>query len=414
MVDGALPSSARLRIDTPVAGADAVGMSPHTHSVVEITVRNATFVADSVTAHLARRGFEVHELTEVEGEAGTTLRIAIDRETDPGVLARLRVELDDVLDDVCDAVTDWPAMRDHVRDLAEELRQSPPPGVASADAAEAAAFLEWLDDDHFTFVGAAEYRIEGVGNDARLVAVEERPLGVARRRVLPEPGARGETLFAPFVLTLTKAGARSTVHRAAPLDDVRVRCFDRSGAPSGEWRFVGLYTAPVYSDSVTRTPVLRRKVAMVVAASGAPPPSHEARALTNVLETLPREELFRLPVETLTELARGIASVGERRRVRLFVTPDEFGRFVSCLVYLHRDRYTTTVRAAIIDVLRAAYAATCRRLLGARRRVGDGAAPCRARTSGRPGNPARPRHRCQGRRRGARDGTGRRRSRVDR
>ncbi len=358
MEDGALPRTARVRIVTPIAG-DGVDLArSHTHTVVEITVSDPTFVADSVTAHLSRRGFEVHDLTEVERDGVTTVRVAIDRETDPGVLARLQVELDDVLDDVCDAVSDWPAMSERVRELARDLAQRPPSTVRAADVDEAAAFLEWLDDDHFTFVGACEYRITGEGAAARLVAVDEQALGVARRRVLPEPGARGEMVRAPYLLTVTKVGARSTVHRAAPLDDVRLRCFGPSGVPTGEWRFVGLFTAPVYSDSVTRTPVLRRKVADVLAIAAVPPSSHEERALVNVLETLPREELFRLPVDALTDLALGIATVGERLRLRLFATPDEFGRFVSCLVYLPRDRYTTSVRTGIVDALRAAYRAT--------------------------------------------------------
>ena len=161
----------------------------------------------------------------------------------------------------------------------------------------------------------------------------------------------------PVTLTLTKAPESSTVHRAVPLDDVRVHRFDASGDAVGETRFVGLYTSSVYHDSIERIPVLRSKAAAVLARSvpGRAADTHRERALDNVLETLPRDELFRLPVDALSDLANGVVDVGERRRVRLFANADEFGRFVSCLVYLPRDRYTTPVRAAVVEHLRRAY-----------------------------------------------------------
>ncbi|MET0894759.1 MAG: NAD-glutamate dehydrogenase [Acidimicrobiia bacterium] len=366
MSDGSLPPVARVRIVTPVGAADGVSRpatAMHTHTVVEVAVTDPTFVVDSITAHLARRGIEVHAVEERTGDedasgTSTTYRIAIDRETDPGVLARLRVEIDDVLDDVDAAVRDWSTMRDRVRELAASMRVVAPPHVSADDVDEVAAFLDWLADDHFTFVGALEYRVIGVGGDARLEPIDAAALGVARRCPLPAPGARVDTLAAPFLLTLTKAGALSTVHRTAPLDDVRVRSFDASGAPVGEWRFVGLYTASVFNDSATRIPVMRGKVARVLDAISAPRGSAAEQMITNVLETLPREELFRLPVDVLTDLAQGIATVGERRRLRLFATPDEFGRFVSCLVFLPRDRYTTGVRTGIVDALQSAFGAT--------------------------------------------------------
>ncbi len=216
---------------------------------------------------------------------------------------------------------------------------APPPAVDPGDVAEAAAFLDWLVDDHFTFVGACD----DAGGSA---------LGIVRRRV---PSGLPDNSAAPYVLTLTKVLERSTVHRAVPLDFVGVKRFDASGAVVGEQRFFGLYTATVYSERTIELPFVRRKAAAVTARAGFPPTSHDGRTLANVLETIPRDEMFRLSGDHLFALAMGIMHLGDRRRVRLFVEADDFGRFVTCLVYLPRDRYTTPVRVAILDALQRAF-----------------------------------------------------------
>jgi glutamate dehydrogenase len=339
-----------VRVTTPPGTAPGASDGASTHTVLEIDTPDRPFVADSVTALLARRGLEVHVVEESVGAGRLRLRTEVDRETDATVLSALEADVLDVMADVAVTVDDWHPMRDRALASAARLRTEPPTGVAPDDVAEAAAFLEWLADDHFTFVGALDYAVTA---DDELEPIEGTALGVARRRPPSDPGCRGAALRAPVVLTLTKAPERSTVHRAVPFDDVRVRTFDADGEPVGERRFLGLYASSVYHDSIGRTPVLRRKAAAVLAGES----GHHERALDNVLETLPRDELLRLPVDELTALAEGVVDVGERRRVQLFVAPDEYGRFVSCLVYLPRDRYTTPVREAVVDVLCRAFGA---------------------------------------------------------
>ena len=350
LVEQARGDDTTVRVTTPPAPQAGPVGDGSTHTVLEVATPERPFVGDSVTALLARRGMEVHHVAESAAAGRLVVRAEVDRETDAALLARLEADVAGVLADVAVTVDDWGLMRGRALESAAVLRERPPPGVPPDDAAEAAAFLEWLADDHFTFVAALDYAVTA---DADLLPVEDSALGVARRRPPSDPGCRGAALLAPLVLTLTKAPERSTVHRAVPFDDVRVRTFDDEGRPDGERRFLGLYASSVYHDSIERTPVLRRKAAAVLArASG-----HRERVLDNVLEALPREELFRLPVDELAALAHGVSDVGERRQVRLFVAPDEYARFVSCLVYLPRDRYTTPVREGVVAHLRRAYGA---------------------------------------------------------
>jgi glutamate dehydrogenase len=331
------------------SGAVDGWQSPHT--VVEVVSDDAPFLVDSVSSALARRGYDLHlvfhPLVELpSGGLTSHLHVEIDRETDLAVLDGLRAEIESVVDDVFAAVDDWEALRAAVTDFAAALRASPPDGVTPEETAEAATYLDWLVDDHYTFVGAVE--VDGYGK-----AIAGSELGVARRRPLfdlddadPEPTG---------LLTLTRARARSTVHRDVPLDSVTVRVLHADGTTDRELRLLGLYTANVYSDSVENIPVVRHKVAVVLAQSRYPAGSHDRRALEHVLAMYPRDELFRLATDELAELAFAITSMGLRRRLRLFVSRDRVGCFVSCLVYLPRDRYTTPVRRQVIDALRDAY-----------------------------------------------------------
>ncbi len=338
-----------VRVHNPTRAADG-WESPHT--VVEVVTQDTPFILDSVTTAVVRRGYDIHLLFHPLLGDRSHLHVEIDRETDTATLEQLQTELTAVVRDVGAAVGDWEAMRARVLALADELRASPPPTADVADVSEATTYLEWLADDHFTLVAAV--RADPGGR-----TVSGSQLGVARLRPMfrrpmfrEEPAAdAGE----PFVLALTKALERSTVHRDVPLDLVAVRRFSADGRVVGEDRFLGLYTANVYSQPVAEVPVLRRKAAQVFARSGFAPAGHDGRALAHVLDTYPRDELFRLSVTELAELAVGIVQMGQRRRVRLFVSRDHRGGFVSCLVYLPRDRYTTPVRVQVVDALRRAF-----------------------------------------------------------
>ena len=350
------PGGVIVRVANPSRETDG-WESPHT--VVDIVTDDMPFLVDSVTTAIVRRGYDIHLLFHPLVDGVSHLHVEINRETDARLLDALRRDLESVLADVVAVVRDWAPMRDLVLAHAAALRRDPPPGADAGDVAEAATFLEWLTDDHFTFIGACRYEIAAGPTGDGLRRVPGSELGVVARRAsghdTVEPFLRARE---PFVLTLTKAAERSTVHRGAWLASVGVKRFDSGGAVVGEDRFLGLYTANVYSQSTDTVPVLRRKVAQVLERAGFAPKSHEGRALVHILETFPRDELFRLSVDELSRVTGGVLRMGERRRLYLFVSRDELDRFVSCLVYMPRERYTTMVRMRVIEVLQRAFGGT--------------------------------------------------------
>ncbi len=358
------------------------------HTVVEVVTDDMSFLVDSVSAELSRLGRSIHvvvhpvmvvrrditgELHEVLDVSSHTpppgalveswIHLEIDRESDPRCLQEVTAALQRVLSDVREANEDWGKMREAAARVADEVTGTPPAGVDPAEVAEAAELLRWLVDDHFTFLGYREYTlIEPEQEDAALEAVPGSGLGILRadQRVSrsfsdlpPEVRAKARE---KCVLVLTKANSRATVHRPAYLDYVGVKTFDAEGNVSGERRFLGLFSSAAYTESVQRIPVLRRKALEVLRGSGFAPTSHSGKDLLQILETYPRDELFQISVEDLLPVVTSVLHLRERRQLRLFLRRDDYGRFISCLVYLPRDRYTTEVRQRMEAILRDAFA----------------------------------------------------------
>jgi glutamate dehydrogenase len=357
-----------------------------THTAVEIVTDDSPFLIDSVGMELNRRGFGVHlivhpvinvrrdadgHLTEVlpaqadrpEGSiAESIIHAEVVRHTEADDLKAMRDHLLRVIGEVRAAVEDWPEMRRRAMALAAGLEAEAPP-VDPEEVRETKAFLEWLEDHNFTFLGYREYQLEGEEGDLQLRSVPGSGLGILRQKdEIPSsrgfdklPPAVRALALQPYLLNVTKANSRSTIHRAAYLDYIGVKRFDENGKVVGERRFLGLYTHTAYYATPREIPILRRKVDEVLARAAFPPDSHNEKALIEIIESHPRDELFQVPVDELFEILMGILHLGERQRLRLFVREDTFGRFLSCLVFVPRDRFNTENRRRIESILVRAF-----------------------------------------------------------
>ena len=352
---GRAAGATRVRVSTPRFDQDGW---QSTHTVVEIVTDDMPFLVDSTRMELNRQGEAVHLIVHPVVDGAAYLHLEIDRQSDPEVLAEVEQDVRRVLDDVRAAVEDWPAMQEAARRVAAWLGE-PRPGIDPDEAAEAAALLGWMVDGSFTFLGSREYDLEVVGGDDVLRAVAGTGLGILRQAEGEAPSKSLAKLPAeirrlartPVLLNLTKANARSTVHRPANLDYVGVKRFDDDGQPCGEWRFLGLFTSEVYRSSATTIPVVRRKVARVRRAAGFDPAGHDGKDLLTILEDLPRDELLQIDEDDLLDTALGILRLGERQRVRLFVRRERFGRYHSCLLFMPRAQLDTGSRLAVQRLL---------------------------------------------------------------
>jgi glutamate dehydrogenase len=289
------------------------------------------------------------------------IHVHVERVEDEIVRTETIAALEAVLADVRVSVADWRAMLGRVAELIAALRADPPP-LPVDEIAEAIQFLEWLAAANFTFLGLREYSF---AKDGELQPKFDSGLGVLRGRDVRElsPGAdqavlkREITAFfrEPKALIVTKSNLRSRVHRRALMDYVGVKRFDRDGNAVGETRIVGLLTSTAYTRSTKTIPYLRRKVDSVLTRAGFDPEGHSGKALVNLLETYPRDELFQIDDETLYHFALAILQLDERPRVRVLARRDRFDRFVSVLVYVPRERARTGVVNAIGALLAESY-----------------------------------------------------------
>ena len=372
------PGRAKLRVFNPTIAEHGW---QSTHTIIEMVNDDMPFLVDSVTMEVNRHGLTlhliIHPLVAVQrggdgilqglaGEGGGSpearresfIHVEVDRVSEPERLEALAADLARVLDDVRLAVADWKKMQERVLEIVKGLDEHAPP-IPPEELAEGQAFLRWLAANHFTFLGCRSHELVEVDGEDALKIVPDSSLGILRDAPVPSANAAFAALppevraqaRRPELLVVTKSTSRSTVHRPGHLDYVAVKRFDAEGQVCGEDRFLGLFTSTAYSANPSEIPLLRRKLASVVERAGLAAGSHSGKALINILETYPRDELFQTSDDELLQTATGILHLGERQRFRLFVRRDAFERFVSCLIYAPRENYTTELRQKWQDIL---------------------------------------------------------------
>lgn len=355
------------------------------HTVIEMINTDMPFLVDSVTSALNEFDLTVHlvihpimriarddrgELQSVEAVENSdasresVMHLEIDEQTDEAVLRKIRDRLEDVLTDVSLSVEDWQAMLSKVAEVLDGIRTAPT-GISAEDQKEAQDFLGWVHNDHFTFLGYREYKFSGTGKKAKVDVNPQSQLGILRRegthifdelRQIGNLSTEVQAFVAqPSLLMVTKANKQSTVHRSVHLDTIVVKQFDDEGKVVGQHLFVGLFTSVAYNLSPRLIPLLRMKLAETIKRAGFPPASHDAKALVNILETFPRDELFQIELDDLYHICMGILHLQERQRIALFVRRDAFERFVSCQVFCPRDRFSTKLRMKFQSVIEAAF-----------------------------------------------------------
>ncbi len=369
----------RITID-PLSGA---GGRETPYDVLRIVQDDRPFLVDSVMGELAEAGVSVRALFHPVlalarqadgsrrasgGDARESLIVVV---LDPLPQDRrdaLETALGEALADVHMAVADYGQMSALMERSVAHL-EARPGGIDPEIVAENLAFLRWLNDDHFVFLGARDYDYPrtadgGYAHEAPLdqsaegVGVLRDPERTVLRRssepaVLTAQMKRQMDLSEP--VTVAKANLRSRVHRRAYMDYVGVKRYGEDGRPSGETRFVGLFTADAYDRTASQVPLIRRKVANALARAAKTPGSHNEKRLKNILENYPRDELFQISEDELLQTALGILHLYDRPRIKTFTRKDPFDRFVSVLAFIPRERYDAGVRERIGAILARAW-----------------------------------------------------------
>ena len=357
-------------------------------AVLQTVVPDMPFLVDSLSQRVRETGagidWSVHPIlrlvrdaegrvsrtvaaNEAEGAAESLIHLEFEPLAEAAAYQRLEEALKDTLADVRTAVADYAAMRSQLHALQASLG-AVPRGGKPEEFAEAQAFLSWLDERHFTFLGLTESRAQSGGSEGNVSFQADAATGLGLLRAGKRLAAAGE-LIAPQeeldkyagsarLVVITKGSVRSTVHHAEYLDVISVKRFAPDGALQGTVRLIGLFTAEAYHARPTEIPIIRRKVAEVLARAGLAAESHSGKNLREILQTWPRDELFQTGEQELFEASLSVRALRDRHQLKLVMRRDRYGRFYSCLVFVPRERYSRELRETVARELVSAFEGT--------------------------------------------------------
>ncbi|CAD2224711.1 NAD-specific glutamate dehydrogenase [Pseudoalteromonas sp. 3J6] len=370
-----------IRVFNPEVAKDGWQSS---HTIVEIIAKDMPFLVDSVRMAMTRENIASHLLLhsplkiqrdkndkisglsslKAEQESTSTKTvffIEIDRQTDATVIESFKKELESVLVDVSIAVEDWQPIREKLIAVSKSLPKSHK-DKSDNEINETVEFLDWLVKDNFTLMGYRQYELSPVQGDYQLKGKMDTSLGLMKNsdaehtRLLSElPEVARQEARSSNLLILTKTNSLSRVHRPAYIDYVGVKRFDDKGNVIGEDRFIGLFSSNFYNNSAADVPVLKSKINRIMDMCDFAKGTHAYKAVLNILETYPRDELVQARENELLEVAMGVLQIQERDMCRLFVRKDAYGRFLSCMVYVPRERYNTALRRETQAILANAF-----------------------------------------------------------
>ncbi len=368
------PGTSKVRVSNPsvTARSDFGLEAPVT--AIELVNDNMPFLVDSVMGEMQERGYRIHlvlhpiietkrapsgnrsKAASAEAVRESCILIHIDRIESSAERKDLTESLEKILADVRIVVADWRRMMGRLDNAVDAFQTNPPP-IPVEEIAEGMHFLRWLIDENFTFLGMREYTFDPSDPESRFESVKGTGLGILRdsnlevlrrgRELVSFTPELREFLMQPVPLIVTKANVRSLVHRRTHMDYIGVKMFTDQGKLAGELRIVGLFTSTAYTRSTRNIPFLRRKVDYVLRATGHEADSHTGKALQNILEQYPRDELFQIDPAILAGFALAVQNLNEHPRIRALARVDRFDRFVSVLVFVPKDRFSTEVREEI-------------------------------------------------------------------
>lgn len=360
-----------------------------THTVIELCVTDMPFLVDSLRMQLDKHNLNIHFILHVgdlkivrdadgyvqqmlpsgknnhEIKSEAVIFFEIDRQSNQVVLQEIKEALLTVLKDVAKATRDWRAMQAKM-DEAIKLVEKNELKLKKHEYSEQVEFLKWVNDNHFTYLGYCELKLITSDLELEWVMVEHTGLGVLCNkspnimRKFNEIPIKAQTLLlSREPVFLGKTNTIATVHRPVFSDSISVKIFNEKREVIGEHRFIGLYTSVAYHYAPDQIPWMRQKVKNILKISGISPDSHDGKTLLNILHSvIPRDDFLQGNENDLHEVVMGILHLQERQKIRLFIMNDLFGRFVSCLVYVPRDKFNSELRRKMQLILEKAFNCT--------------------------------------------------------
>ena len=353
------------------------------HTIIEILNDDIPFLVDSIMMVINSLGLHsqliIHssDMTFIRNDNGEIIDILdfsdkdnknkvneevpifieINKQTDLRIIKEIKKKILETICDVSIAVNDWPLMQEQIHASINDLKMLESK-LDQSEISESIKFLEWLNEDNFTILGVKNYRFTE-DESKNIISIADTGLGILREtnkdigmedlQNLPEAGRRMTLSEQPLIIS--KANTISNIHRHTYYDYIGVKNFDNNGKVVGQKKIIGLFASVVYSSNPKNIPLIRKKIDQIFGLAGRKPDSHAGRILRNILDNLPRDDLFQASVVELLKLAEGISYIQERKKIKFFARFDPCGKFISCFVFVPRENFNTTIRKKFQNIL---------------------------------------------------------------
>lgn len=371
------PQEAKVRVYNP--DFESYGWQS-AHTVIEFSGRDMPFLIDSVRMYLNSQHLNIHKIhycvMQVERNskhqmklsgldkatkdsvAESIIHIEIDHNSSQKVLKALESGLTSVLAEVDACVSDFPEIMKRAKQTVKMVAKPACKWDENATK-EAAEFMEWLCDNHFTFLASDEFTLEQNGDITVVNRDTKKDLGLfsykkaGRQSVALQEHEEGvrEFLLSKNLVSFMKSSNRSRVHRPAYPDYVVAKRYDKDGNVIGGVRFMGMFTSIVYIETPNNIPIIRDKLNVVRKMAGFLEGSHNSKEFNRILEVYPRDDLFQCSEKELLDTSVNILNIQERRQSRVYLRKDAYSKFITCMLYIPRDIYNTELRHRIESIL---------------------------------------------------------------
>jgi glutamate dehydrogenase len=291
-------------------------------------------------------------------------------------IENLQLEINKLITQVRNVVADWPSIRNklnvlrtHIENLTE--KQGLPSKIERNDMLD---FINWLERGHFVFLGARYFSVNNLEKSKKTIKKNDTILCFDTKAHNTNLGLFRDESFTnnddmvpafcrtPFVIkdkasadwpyfSITKTNARSTVHRPSRIDSIEFIDWDRHGKPQGLYQFIGIFTKIAFTGSAFETPIISRKVQKVFNQFGLSPQWHDGKTLITIINSIPRDELFYMEEDQIYNISQNTLNMNDQHSLTLSIRPDLYGRYVTVIVFLAKERYSVALKGRMHKIL---------------------------------------------------------------
>lgn len=279
----------------------------------------------------------------------------------PKLLEAFTQELAELLKKICLTVDAMPNILATIGHVQESLPHAVIGKCSADDVTEVRDFLSWLSARYFVPLGARYFNVESNAPGAEFYCLSENAItrqglflyddfyqlddmvpSLSRAKVILDSNISDPGIHQ--LMTVVKTNQRSPIHRPSRIDSIELMDWDSTGKIKGVYQIIGVFTKEVFSVSPFEIPYLRKKAQIVFDQFNLDPKWYDGKSLLAILDSIPRDEMFYHSIEQLFNMCDTVLELRDHAGLCAFARPDVYGRYVTVIVFMTRERYSYTLK----------------------------------------------------------------------